>query len=146
MPNNPFVTSTALRTQQLFFGRQDEIRQLFAAVTATPPQSYAVVGLRRCGKSSLLRALARPDIQQQNAAELWTLFGDIIYPRLLTRDEARQLIQQPISEVGITLIATAADMVHELVGGHPFFLQVAGKELFDELNSGVAFDAAGQAQ
>ena len=66
MPNNPFVTSSALRTQQLFFGRQEEIGQLCAAITVRPPQSFAVVGLRRSGKSSLLRALARPDVQQQS--------------------------------------------------------------------------------
>jgi hypothetical protein len=252
-----------VRTQQLFFGRQDEIKQLYAAISATPPKSCAVVGLRRSGKSSLLAALTRPETQQQylaapgiflfvavdsstarldapsdlyalllrrivqalgqevepiellngdefraaaaelygqrqlvllldefdtligqaccdatvlktlralmesgvalviaagdtperlcrrnkkTEAQLWKLFGATIYPRLLTHDEAHQLIEQPMTEAGITLMPAATDMVIDLAGGHPFFLQLAGKELFDELSSGVTLDAAGQAQ
>jgi AAA+ ATPase superfamily predicted ATPase len=60
MPTNPFVTSTALRTRGLFFGRQEEIQQLYAALGADSPQHSVIVGLPKSGKSSLLMALANP--------------------------------------------------------------------------------------
>jgi hypothetical protein len=259
MPTNPFVTSTAVRTRNLFFGRQEEIKQLYAALGASPPQHCAVVGLPKSGKSSLLMALINPEMQKQHLAdpskflfvpvdcsvahldapadlyvrllerialacgkpltggdildgqaflaqvdglragrrmvllldefdallksdgctdavltnlrafvgpdvamvvttgdtiervcrrvqktqaEIWTLFGTMVYPRLLSREEARQAIKQPIAEAGVTIDDTAADFVIELVGAHPFFLQVGGKELFDALAAGQTLDAA----
>src|SRR5438874_13723916 len=69
MATNPFVTSTAVRTQNLFFGRQDEIKQLYGAVGAAPPQHCAVIGLPKSGKSSLLMALANADTQKQFLAD-----------------------------------------------------------------------------
>jgi hypothetical protein len=259
MPTNPFVTSTAVRTRSLFFGRQEEIKQLYAAVSASPPQHCAVVGLPKSGKSSLLMALTNPELQKQHLAdpaqflfvpvdcsiahldapadlylrllerialacgkpvsggdildgaaflaqvndlragrrmvllldefdallgaescndivlanlhsfagpdvavvvtsgdtvervcrrvqkiqtEIWTMFGVTIYPRLLTHDQARQAIKQPISEAGVAVDDAAADFVIDLVGPHPFFLQVGGKELFDLLAAGQPFDEA----
>jgi hypothetical protein len=257
MPTNPFVTSTAVRTRSLFFGRQEEIKQLYAALSASPPQHCAVVGLPKSGKSSLLMALTNPELQKQHLAdpakflfvpvdcsvahldapadlylrllerialacdkplsggdildgqgflaqvndlragrrmvllldefdvflksdgctdavlanlrgfvgpdvalvvttgdsiericrrteklqaEIWTLVGTTIYPRLLSREEARQAIEQPITEAGVAVDDAAADFVIELVGAHPFFLQVGGKELFDALAAGHPLD------
>src|SRR5262249_36058817 len=79
---------------------------------------------------------------QKIQAEVWTLFGAIIYPRLLTLEEARQEIKQPITEAGVTVDDAAADFVIDLVGPHPFFLQVGGKELFDVLAAGQQLDDA----
>jgi len=263
MATNPFVTSTAVRTQNLFFGRQDEIKQLYAAVGAAPPQHCAVIGLPKSGKSSLLMALANADMRKQfladpaqflfvpvdcsvahldapadlyvqlleriaiacgkevgggiildgvafttavnelrgqrrmvllldefdalldeegftnemmksvrdfvgpdialvvtvgdtierlcrraekTQAELWTLFSTPIYPRLLTRDEARNAIKQPMTGAGVTVDDAAVDFVIDLVGPHPFFLQVGGKELFDTLSGGQPLDDAGKAR
>jgi hypothetical protein len=263
MATNPFVTSTAVRTRSLFFGRQEEIKQLYAAVSASPPQHCAVIGLPKSGKSSLLMALTDPQLQKQHLAdpskflfvpvdcsvahldapsdlylrllerialasgkplsggdildgdaflaavndlragrrmvllldefdtllaaegctnevlaklrgfvgpdvaivvtaldtvervcrrvqkieaELWVLFGTLIYPRLLSHDDARQAIKQPITEAGVAVDDAAADVVIELVGPHPFFLQVGGKELFDVLATGRPFDVAAQKQ
>jgi CHAT domain/AAA domain len=257
MPTNPFVTSTAVRTRSLFFGRQEEIKQLYAAVSASPPQHCAVVGLPKSGKSSLLMALTDSELQKQHLAdpskflfvpvdcsvahldapadlyirllerialacgkplsggdildgtaflaavndlragrrmvllldefdtllaaegcndavlanlrgfagpdvavlvtagdtvervcrrvqkiqaEIWTLFGATIYPRLLAREEARQEIKQPIADSGLVVDDAAADFVIDLVGPHPFFLQVGGKELFDALAAGQPLD------
>ena len=69
MPTNPFVTSTAVRTRSLFFGRQEEIKQLYAALSASPPQHSAVIGLPKSGKSSLLMALLNPELQKQHLAD-----------------------------------------------------------------------------
>ncbi len=261
MPTNPFVTSTAVRTRHLFFGRQDEIKRLYAAISAAPPRHCVVVGLPRSGKSSLLMALGRPDMQKQyldsprkylfvavdcsvtrldapsdlyvrllqriaqacgrdeavgdlldaatfkaavdelrgrrrlvllldefdalvassgcddtalanlrafassdvvlvaaandtierlcrrnqkTQAELWTLFDSTIFPRLLTSDEAYQLIENPIVEAGVTLDDTIVNFVIGQVGRHPFFLQLAGKELFDALSAGESLGDAGR--
>src|SRR5262245_45119259 len=69
MPTNPFVTSTAVRTRSLFFGRQEEIKQLYTAISANPPQHCVVVGLPKSGKSSLLMALTNPEMQKQHLAD-----------------------------------------------------------------------------
>jgi len=260
MPANPFVTSTAVRTRSLFFGRQAEIKQLFGAIGANPPQHCVVVGLPKSGKSSLLTALANPQLQKQHLAdpsqylfvlvdcsvthldapgdlyvgllerialacgqpigggdildadgfavavdelragrrmvllldefdallasdgctdavlanmrafvgpdivtvatssdtierlcrrlqkvqaEIWTLFGAVVYPQLLGPDDARQAIKQPIADAGVAVEDSAVDRVIDLVGPHPFFLQVGGKELFDALAGGQPLDDAG---
>src|SRR5262245_3962620 len=263
MPTNPFVTSTAVRTRSLFFGRQEEIKQLYAALSASPPQHCVVVGLPKSGKSSLLMALINPEMQKQHLddpskflfvpvdcsvahldapadlyvrllerialacgkplsggdildgdgflaqvndlragrrmvllldefdtllkadgcndavlanlrgfvgadvalvittgdtvericrrvqkiqAEVWTLFGVTVYPRLLSPDEAHQAIKQPIAEAGVTVDDAAADFVIELVGAHPFFLQLGGKELFDTLAASHPLDDTAKKQ
>jgi CHAT domain-containing protein len=263
MPTNPFVTSTAVRSRSLFFGRQEEIKQLYTALSANPPQHSVVIGLPKSGKSSLLMVLASSEMQKQyladpsqflfvpvdcsvanldapadlyvrlierialacgqpvgggnildrdafvaavsdlragrrmillldefdvlltsdgcsdevlasmrgfvgsdivvvatacdtierlcrrvqkTQAEIWTLFSGVLYPRLLTREESRQAIKQPIGDAGVATDDAAVDLVIDLVGPHPFFLQVGGKELFDAVASGQPLDAAGQAQ
>lgn len=261
MPTNPFVTSTAVRVRNLFFGRQNEIQQLFTAISPANPQHCVIIGLPKSGKSSLLMSLTNPDLQQQylsdpskflfvpvdcavtnldapgdlyvrlvervaqvsnqtigggnlldaeaflNAindlrggrrmillldefdkllasdgcsdevlsrissfvgpdvvmvatasdsiericrrlkkieSQIWNLFSVTIYPSLLSQEQARQAIKQPILDSGITLDDSLVDMVIDMVGPHPFFLQVGGKELFDLLASNTIADSAAQ--
>ena len=68
MASNPFVTSTAVRAHNLFFGRQEEIKQLFAAISADPPQNCSVIGLPKSGKSSLLMTLTNEEYQGSTSA------------------------------------------------------------------------------
>jgi serine/threonine-protein kinase len=56
---NPYLNRTAIRDDRGFFGRQRELGTMFSRIDATEPQSVSVVGERRIGKSSLLRALVR---------------------------------------------------------------------------------------
>ncbi|HEX5688968.1 MAG TPA: CHAT domain-containing protein, partial [Roseiflexaceae bacterium] len=79
-------------------------------------------------------------------AEIWTLFGTTIYPRLLSREVACQAIKQPITDVGVAVDDALVGYLVDLVGAHPFFLQVGGKELFDVLASGLPIDAAARMQ
>jgi tRNA A-37 threonylcarbamoyl transferase component Bud32 len=56
---NPYLNRTAIRDDRGFFGRSRELVTMFSRIDAGEPQSVSVVGERRIGKSSLLRALLR---------------------------------------------------------------------------------------
>jgi len=56
---NPYQIRNAIRDERFFIGRRRELDELMALVTASQPQSVAVIGDRRIGKSSLLQALYR---------------------------------------------------------------------------------------
>jgi serine/threonine-protein kinase len=56
---NPYLNRTAIRDDRGFFGRQKELATIFSRIDAGEPQSVSIVGERRIGKSSLLRAVLR---------------------------------------------------------------------------------------
>jgi serine/threonine-protein kinase len=56
---NPYLTRTAIKDDRGFFGRSRELSTIFSRIDAGEPQSVSIVGERRIGKSSLLRALLR---------------------------------------------------------------------------------------
>src|SRR6516164_9083860 len=56
---NPYLNRTAIRDDRDFFGRRREMATIFSRIEARDPQSVSIVGERRLGKSSLLRALMR---------------------------------------------------------------------------------------
>lgn len=57
---NPYMNRVKISHIDEFFGRQAEIRKIFARVGASRPQSISIVGERRIGKSSLLNYVAHP--------------------------------------------------------------------------------------
>ena len=59
LAENPYLNRTAIREDRDFFGRQRELTTIFSRIDAKEPQSVSIVGERRVGKSSLLRALLR---------------------------------------------------------------------------------------
>lgn len=54
---NPYLNRTAVKDARHFFGRRREIGILFSRINADEPQSVSIIGERKVGKSSLLRAL-----------------------------------------------------------------------------------------
>jgi serine/threonine-protein kinase len=56
---NPYLNRTAIKDDRGFFGRNRELATMFSRIDAGEPQSVSIVGERRIGKSSLLRALLR---------------------------------------------------------------------------------------
>src|SRR5262245_18001586 len=56
---NPYLNRTAIKDDRGFFGRRRELSTIFSRIDAAEPQSVSIVGERRIGKSSLLRALLR---------------------------------------------------------------------------------------
>ncbi len=60
---NPYGQLTAIRSAEMFFGREDSLALLYNALLDR--QSMAIIGLRRLGKSSLLTCCCLPEIQQR---------------------------------------------------------------------------------
>src|SRR5215472_7369774 len=56
---NPYLNRTAIKDDRGFFGRSRELATIFSRIDAGEPQSVSIVGERRIGKSSLLRAVLR---------------------------------------------------------------------------------------
>jgi serine/threonine-protein kinase len=56
---NPYLNRTAIKDDRGFFGRRRELATIFSRIDAGEPQSVSLVGERRIGKSSLLRAVLR---------------------------------------------------------------------------------------
>jgi len=54
---NPYLNRTAIKDARNFFGRRREIATIFSRINADDPQSVSIIGERKIGKSSLLRAL-----------------------------------------------------------------------------------------
>lgn len=61
---NPYLNRVAIRDRQNFVGRARELSRLFDRLNAPLPQSIAIVGERRIGKSSLLHHLNDPETQR----------------------------------------------------------------------------------
>lgn len=60
---NPFYSRQRITEPACFFGRQGEIERLYSAVITH--QCRSIVGERKLGKSSLLTAVARPELMQR---------------------------------------------------------------------------------
>jgi len=59
---NPYLNRAMIRSPAAFFGRRREVARLAARIASDPPQSVAIVGDRRIGKSSLLAYISHPDV------------------------------------------------------------------------------------
>jgi serine/threonine-protein kinase len=66
VPRNPYLNRVMIREVAEFFGRRREVAKIFARIGASRPQSVAIVGERRIGKSSLLNHLYHPEIRRQH--------------------------------------------------------------------------------
>jgi hypothetical protein len=51
---NPYLNRVMIKRAEEFFGREREVRRIYARLNATPPGSVSIVGDRKIGKSSLL--------------------------------------------------------------------------------------------
>ena len=68
-PRNPYLNRVMIREVSDFYGRRREVAKIFARIGAARPQSVAIVGERRIGKSSLLNYLCHPEIRRQHSRE-----------------------------------------------------------------------------
>ena len=100
---NPYLNRTAIREDRDFFGRRRELTTVFSRIDASEPQSVSIVGERRAGKSSLLRALLRQraaflgrpdefvfvylDLQEKMHGDVSDFFGALIEEIALARQD-----------------------------------------------------------
>ena len=62
MLRNPYLNRSMLRSLERFFGRRSQIERIMGRLDSPTPQSVALVGERRTGKSSLLWHLGQEEI------------------------------------------------------------------------------------
>jgi hypothetical protein len=63
---NPYLNRVMIRDVTQFYGRRREVAKIFARIGASRPQSVAIVGERRTGKSSFLNYIFHPDVRKQH--------------------------------------------------------------------------------
>src|SRR6266516_3405787 len=83
-PSNPYYDYDAVRDLSMFFGRQDELRILYDAIDKR--QCFSIVGSRHIGKSSLLKFLGVPELQQR--------YGYDLHDRLFILTDWREYLQK----------------------------------------------------
>jgi len=54
-PMHPYIVGPPIENPQQFYGRHQELKQIFDTLNRQPLQHFAIIGLRRSGKSSLLK-------------------------------------------------------------------------------------------
>ncbi|MBU7027204.1 MAG: ATP-binding protein [Theionarchaea archaeon] len=62
---NPYWNRTMIREPKDFFGREKEIKKIFAALGASHPQNISIMGERKIGKSSLLYYIFQSNTEKQ---------------------------------------------------------------------------------
>ncbi len=64
---NPFVLGKPIKDRRDFYGRRDELRELFESIVRMQP--VAIIGEHRCGNTSILYQLMNPEVQREYLAE-----------------------------------------------------------------------------
>jgi tRNA A-37 threonylcarbamoyl transferase component Bud32 len=57
---NPYLNRVTIQSPRDFYGRSSELSRIYERIKAGRPQSVSLVGVRRIGKSSLLKAIHHP--------------------------------------------------------------------------------------
>jgi serine/threonine protein kinase len=60
LTGNPYLNRLIIQNPADFFGRGSELARIYERIKAVRPQSISLVGVRRIGKSSLLKAIHHP--------------------------------------------------------------------------------------
>jgi serine/threonine-protein kinase len=119
---NPYLSRTAIREDRNFIGRRRELATIYSRIGAGEPQSVSVVGERRIGKSSLLRALWRRrrehlpksddyvfvyvDLQEMMHGEVATFFAALL-----------QGTSEALADETIAQLAPTYESVRKMVAG-----------------------------
>ncbi|HEU4387791.1 MAG TPA: protein kinase [Blastocatellia bacterium] len=105
LPRNPYLNRVAIKNPAEFFGRAREVAKIFSRISASRPQSIAVVGDRRIGKSSLLYFIGHPEVRARylDRPEAYAVV-------LVDLQQKRKLT---VAEFFRELLALAADEIHD---------------------------------
>ncbi|HUK91630.1 MAG TPA: TniB family NTP-binding protein, partial [Blastocatellia bacterium] len=88
--SNPYLNRVAIKDPAQFFGRNREVARIFSRIGASRPQSIALVGERRIGKSSLLHFINNRKMREKHldsASSYAFAFMDLQQKRKLTPGE-----------------------------------------------------------
>jgi serine/threonine protein kinase len=80
LAGNPYLNRLIIQNPADFFGRGSELARIYERIKAVRPQSISLVGVRRIGKSSLLKAIHHPQNRRKylpNPDEYVFVFMDL---------------------------------------------------------------------
>ena len=149
MPANPYLNRVAIKDPAQFFGRAREVSKIFSRIGSSRPQSIAVVGDRRIGKSSLLNFINDPAVRARflDRPESYAFaFIDLQQKRRLTLTEFFKelfsILAKETGEKSIARLDPAFDSLREVLER---FRQQGRKLIvlfdeFDAITTNRAFD------
>jgi tRNA A-37 threonylcarbamoyl transferase component Bud32 len=139
--SNPYLDRVAIRDPRHFFGRKREIAKIFSRIGAARPQSIAIVGDRRIGKSSLLNQIYHPEMRAQHLdeqARYTFLFVDLQQRRHISIDDFFHdlfgQLAEALGEEAVAGLTPSFDAMRKVLGR----LRGAGQRLiilFDEFDA-----------
>jgi AAA-like domain len=153
LPVNPFGTSKTILNPEQFFGRADALDYLYAEITSR--RCVSIIGTRRIGKSSLLRCMCLPRIQEPfqslyNLEKYLLVFIDLgeflsktcddffsaVCMQLIAQSRDRLALEIPEDIDGADAFCELLDAIRSQ-GFHPVLLLDA----FHQVTSNTHFDA-----
>ncbi len=96
---NPYLNRLIIQNPADFFGRGSELARIYERIKAVRPQSISLVGVRRLGKSSLLKAIHHPQNRRKylpNLDEYVFVFMDLQAKRNVEPAEFFQYVYQEL--------------------------------------------------
>lgn len=107
--HNPFYYGGIIKESRLFVGRKREVAEICEAIATSA--SVSLVGERRVGKSSLLKYLADPVVEQKNGLEssryVFSYFDFLGYPSITPTELWQRLLAEVTSQISDTTIIIA---------------------------------------
>lgn len=103
MPLNPYLNRQPVAQPGEFYGREQDVRWLLERIAYPSPQCCSITGLRRIGKSSLLRFLAHPEGARTRypsyfaqAEKLLLIYADLSLESPSSADNGEEIAGQTI--------------------------------------------------
>lgn len=153
MHNNPYGNSTTILNAERFFGREEALDYLYSEITAR--RCISIVGTRRIGKSSLLRCMCLPAVQERFASlydlehylliyidlgeflsKTYEDFFTAVCSQLLHQAKDRLTLTPPEEEMGSDAFCNLLDQVQE-----QGFYTILIFDAFHKITSNTHFDA-----
>ena len=124
---NPFYYGGIIKESRLFVGRKREVAEICEAIASSA--SVSIVGERRVGKSSLLKYLADPSVEQKNGLDssrfIFSYFDFLGYPGITPTELWQRLLAEMISQISEpVIISEIRDLLNQPN------IQLTGLEMF----------------
>lgn len=97
---NPYLNRVAIKDPAQFYGRRKEVARVLSRIGAPRPQSVAIVGERKIGKSSLLNYIYAPEVRRRVLDDNYLfVFIDLQQRRYNSAEEFLAEVVSKVSEV-----------------------------------------------